>query len=154
MHSAARGSGSGLYLGGPTSHFVKMGKTVTGVWTVVYLNQRTGAPHAVWWSKSFVFALKQSFLYFSITNGKKKGKQHKNTQKHAIKGGLPAFRCFDKQTACKTTVNRLFQNESLNCCLNDKEKCNPAIRLGYCILALQPTKVCASSLFSCFRTNL
>ena len=30
--------------------------------------------------------------------------------------------------------------KSLNCCLNEKEKCNPANMLGCCVLTLQPTK--------------
>ena len=49
-----------------------------------------GAPHAVHWSKSFVFVLKQVFSYFSVTNG---NKERKAVQKHAIKGSLP-FRCY------------------------------------------------------------
>ena len=53
----------------------------------VYFDLQMGAPHAVCWSKSFVFAFKQVFLYFSVTNGKKKGKPHKSKQKHEIKGG-------------------------------------------------------------------
>ena len=56
----------------------------------MYFDQPTGAPHAVLWSKSFVFALKQVFSYFSVTNRKKerkkKGNPHKNMQIHAIKG--------------------------------------------------------------------
>ena len=47
---------------------------------VVYYDHQTGAPHAVWWSKSFIFALKQVFLYFSVTNEKKKEKRKE--QKH------------------------------------------------------------------------
>ena len=37
--------------------------------SVVYFNQRTGAPHAGRWSKSLVSALIQAFSYFSVTNG-------------------------------------------------------------------------------------
>ena len=40
---------------------------------VVHFDQQTGAPHAICWS--FVSALKQVFLSFSITNGKKKEKR-------------------------------------------------------------------------------
>ena len=53
---------------------------------VVYFDKQTGAPHAVHWSKSFVFVLMQVFSYFSFTNGKirtkKKGKHKNNTQNH------------------------------------------------------------------------
>ena len=45
---------------------------------VVYFHQQMVAPHTVHWLKSFVFVLKQVFSYFSVTNGKKKGKPHKN----------------------------------------------------------------------------
>ena len=58
---------------------------------VVYFDQQTGAPHAIHWSKSIFLMLKQ--LFPSLTEQKKKKKEKKVTQKHAIKGGLPAFRC-------------------------------------------------------------
>ena len=48
-----------------------------------------GAP--IRWSKSFVFAFKQVFSYFFVTNGKKEKKERKAVQKHAIKGGLFLF---------------------------------------------------------------
>ena len=41
---------------------------------VVYFDQRTGAPHAVHWLKSFVSALKKVFLPFSVTNRRKRKK--------------------------------------------------------------------------------
>ena len=50
--------------------------------SVVYFDQQMSAPHAARWSKSFVFALKQDFSYFSVTNGKKKQKKRKAVQKH------------------------------------------------------------------------
>ena len=53
---------------------------------VVYFNHRMGAPHAVLGLKSFIFALKPVFSYFSVTNRKKK----KNQRKAIQKGGLPA----------------------------------------------------------------
>ena len=46
---------------------------------VVYFDQLTGALHTVCWLKLFVFALKQIFSYFSITNGKR---ERKAAQKH------------------------------------------------------------------------
>ena len=55
-----------------------------------YFDQQSGALHTVGWSKSFDFALKQVFSYFSVTKGKK---ERKAAQKHAIIGGLPASRC-------------------------------------------------------------
>ena len=54
-----------------------------------------GAPHAVRWSKSFVFAFKQVFSYFSVTNRKKKKRQESRTKtckNIQYKGSLPAFR--------------------------------------------------------------
>ena len=48
---------------------------------VVYFDQETGAPHAIRWSKSFVFALKQAFSYFSVTNRKKKQKRKESRTK-------------------------------------------------------------------------
>ena len=48
---------------------------------VVYFDQLMGAPHALHWLKSFVFALKQVFSYFSVPNGKK---ERAAVQKHAI----------------------------------------------------------------------
>ena len=55
---------------------------------VVYFDQWTGAPHAIGWSKSFVFVflmLKQLFPSISV----KKCKKWKNKKKHVLKGGLP-----------------------------------------------------------------
>ena len=51
--------------------------------SVVYFDQRSGAPHAVCWSKSFVSTLKQVFIYFPIT---KKRKAQKITRKTCKKG--------------------------------------------------------------------
>ena len=53
------------------------------------------APHAVCWSKSFVFVLKQVFfIFFHHKRKKRKKTERKAIQKHAKKGGLPAFRCY------------------------------------------------------------
>ena len=47
----------------------------------MYFDQHMGAPHAVHWSKSFVFAFKQVFLSLSEEKEiEKKGKPHKNMQ--------------------------------------------------------------------------
>ena len=40
-----------------------------------------GAPHAVRWSKSFVFGFKQVFSYFSVTKGKKKEQRKESCTK-------------------------------------------------------------------------
>ena len=50
---------------------------------VVYFDQQKGAPQAIRWSKSFVFAFKQFFLMFPPIMEKKE-KERKAAQKHAI----------------------------------------------------------------------
>ena len=44
---------------------------------VVYFDQQMGAPHAVYWSKSFVSALKLVFSSFSVTNEKRNKRDRK-----------------------------------------------------------------------------
>ena len=62
----------------------------------MYFDQRKVALHAVCWSNSFVFALKQVLCIFWSLTEKKEKKERKAAQKHAVKGGLPAFRCYFK----------------------------------------------------------
>ena len=47
---------------------------------VVYFDQRTGAPHAVCWSKSYILALKQVFHFF-LSQWKKRKKIERKAQK-------------------------------------------------------------------------
>ena len=98
----------------PTSLRRSLGLT----YLVVYFDKQTGAQHAVHWSKSFVFALKQVFSYFSVTNRKKKGKPYKNMEKHTIKVTkinilwwklmekvvLASKNDFDRQMACGAPI--------------------------------------------------
>ena len=75
-------------------------KIVSGAWFVVYFYLGTSAPHTVCWSKYYVSALKQVFLYFpSLTERKrkKKGKHKNNTEKHALKG---VYQCLDVTLKC------------------------------------------------------
>ena len=59
-------------------------------------------------------------------------------------GKLAFFRPGAKSFTTFYTLGR-FKIKSLNCCLNDQEKCNPASMLGCCVQRLRPTKVCAST---------
>ena len=45
-----------------------------------------------------------------------------------------------------TTLGRC-KIKTLNCCLNDNKKCNPANILGCCVLTLRPVKVCVAHYF-------
>ena len=60
----------------------------------VYFDQKTGAPHAVPWSKSFVSCIFPSLME------KRKKKRKESTKikqkKHALKGGLPVYRCYSE----------------------------------------------------------
>ena len=90
----------------------------------MYIDQRRGAPHVVCWLKSFVSALKQVFLYFSITHRKKEKRKEstKITQKNMLKNGvhqrigvtkkthIPSYGPVNKKQGSVSTVSLLLKN--------------------------------------------
>ena len=98
----------------------------------MYFDQRTGALHAICWSKSFVSALKHIFCLFPSLKGKKKKRKEsaKNNKKNILKCPSSVSQCnhqnfhFIKLQPVNTLRSTHSLFEIYNKCLSKKSKEN------------------------------